>query len=167
MGRKFRKDMEGNKRLTLMSEIKIKIFSKEYEPEELLPEYKTEGSAGMDLKAAIKEPLIIKPHEIKVVPTGLGISLSDMSSVILVYARSGLASKYGISMANSVGVIDSDYRGEIFCPLINLSNKEFILKPLERMAQLVISPILKPKLKLVEDLGKTSRGAGGFGHTGR
>ena len=150
-----------------MNKIKVKIFSTEYKSEELLPEYKTEGSAGMDLKAAIKEPLNIKPQEIKLVPTGLGISLEDTDNVALVYARSGLALKHGITMANSVGVIDSDYRGEIFCPLINLSNQEFILKPLERMAQLVIAPILKPQLEVVEDLDETSRGDGGFGHTGR
>ena len=150
-----------------MNKIKVKIFSKEYKMEELLPEYKTTGSAGMDLKAAITEPLIIKPQEIKLVPTGLGISLGNTNNVALVYARSGLSSKYGITMANSVGVIDSDYRGEIFCPLINLSNKEFILKPLERMAQMVIAPILKPEIEVVEDLDETARGHGGFGHTGR
>ena len=150
-----------------MNKIKVKLFSKEYKMEELIPEYKTKGSAGMDLKAAITEPLILKPHEIKLVPTGLGISLGDTNNVALVYARSGLSSKHGITMANSVGVIDSDYRGEIFCPLINLSNKEFILKPLERMAQMVIAPILKPEIEVVEDLDETARGDGGFGHTGR
>lgn len=150
-----------------MNTIKIKIFSKDYEEKELLPEYKTKGSAGMDLKAAIKEPIVLKPQEIQLIPTGIGISLGDTNNVALVYARSGLSAKHGIAMANSVGVIDSDYRGEIFCPLINLSKEDFILKPLERMAQMVISPIYKPDLEVVEDLDETTRGAGGFGHTGR
>lgn len=150
-----------------MDKIHIKLFSKEYSITELLPEYKTRGSAGMDLKAAIKEPVTIKPQEIKLIPTGVGISLSNTDNVALIYARSGLSSKYGITMANSVGVIDSDYRGEIFCPLINLSDKEFILKPLERMAQLVVAPIFKPEIEVVDDLDETERGEGGFGHTGR
>ena len=150
-----------------MDKIHIKLFSKEYSITELLPEYKTRGSAGMDLKAAIKEPVVIKPQEIKLVPTGVGISLSNTDNVALIYARSGLSSNYGITMANSVGVIDSDYRGEIFCPLINLSDKEFILKPLERMAQLVVAPIFKPEIEVVDDLDETERGEGGFGHTGR
>ena len=150
-----------------MKKLKIKIMSEIFSPDELMPEYKTHGSAGMDLKAAIPEPVIIKPKEIRLIPTGIAIGLEDNSTVALVYARSGLAAKHGITLANSVGVIDSDYRGEIFCPLTNLSEKDFELKPLERMAQLVISPVHVPRVEVVEELDETKRGAGGFGHTGR
>lgn len=150
-----------------MKKLKIKIVSELYGPTDLMPEYKTRGSAGMDLKAAIAEPVILKPKEIRLIPTGIAIALEDNRSVALVYARSGLAAKHGIALANSVGVIDSDYRGEIFCPLTNLSDEEFELKPLERMAQLVISPVHVPKVEIVEELDDTIRGAGGFGHTGR
>lgn len=150
-----------------MDKLKVKIISTTYKANDLLPEYKTEGSAGMDLKAAIKEKIILKPGERKLIPSGIAISLSDKNTVALIYARSGLAAKYGIALANSVGVVDSDYRGEIFCPLINLSDTDFILQPLERMAQLVIAPVHIMDIEVVEDLDITLRGSGGFGHTGR
>lgn len=150
-----------------MNKLLVKQITKIYSAKEVLPEYKTKGSAGMDLKAAINEPILIKPGETKLIPTGFAISLGDAAVVGLVYARSGLASKHGIALANGVGVIDSDYRGEIFCPLINLSKEDFLLKPLERMAQLVITPILLPTIEVVEELDETGRGSGGFGHTGR
>lgn len=150
-----------------MDKLKVKIVSEIYKADDLLPEYKTEGSAGMDLKAAIKENIIIMPGERRLIPSGLAISLSDKNTVALIYARSGLASKHGIGLANSVGVVDSDYRGEIFCPLINLSDKEFILQPLERMAQLIIAPVHIMDIEVVDELDATVRGSGGFGHTGR
>lgn len=150
-----------------MDKLKVKIISDIYKAEDLLPEYKTDGSAGMDLKAAIAEEIILSPGERKLIPSGIAISLSDKNTVALIYARSGLASKFGICLANSVGVVDSDYRGEIFCPLINLSDKEFVLKPLERMAQLIIAPIHKMDIEIVDELDSTKRGSGGFGHTGR
>ena len=150
-----------------MDKLKVKIVSETYKAEDLLPEYKTEGSAGMDLKAAISDEIILMPGERKLIPSGLAISLSDKNTVALIYARSGLAAKHGIGLANSVGVVDSDYRGEIFCPLINLSDKEFILKPLERMAQLIIAPVHIMDIEVVDELDATKRGSGGFGHTGR
>ncbi len=150
-----------------MDKMKVMIVSTRYKAEDLLPEYKTKGSAGMDLKAAIDEDIIILPGERKLIPSGIAISLSHKNTVALIYARSGLAAKHGIGLANSVGVVDSDYRGEIFCPLINLSDKEFILKPLERMAQLIIAPVHIMDIEVVEELDSTVRGSGGFGHTGR
>ncbi len=150
-----------------MDKLKVKIVSEIYKAEELLPVYKTEGSAGMDLKAAISEEITLKPGERKLIPSGIAISLSDKNTVALIYARSGLASKHGIGLANGVGVVDSDYRGEVFCPLINLSEIDFKLKPLERMAQLIIAPVHIMDIEVVEDLDLTLRGSGGFGHTGR
>lgn len=150
-----------------MDRLKIKIVSAKYKAEDLLPEYKTEGSAGMDLKAAIDEEVVLLPGERRLIPSGIAISLSDKNTVALIYARSGLAVKHGIGLANSVGVVDSDYRGEIFCPIINLSDKEFTLKPLERMAQLIIAPVHIMDIEVVDELDSTLRGSGGFGHTGR
>jgi dUTP pyrophosphatase len=150
-----------------MDRLKVKIVSVKYNAEDLLPEYKTEGSAGMDLKAAIDKEVVLLPGERRLIPSGIAISLSDKNTVALIYARSGLAAKHGIGLANSVGVVDSDYRGEIFCPLINLSDKEFTLKPLERMAQLIIAPVHIMNIEVVEELDSTLRGSGGFGHTGR
>ena len=150
-----------------MDKLKVKIVSETYKAEDLLPEYKTEGSAGMDLKAAIIEEITLMPGERRLIPSGIAISLSDKKTVALIYARSGLAAKHGIALANSVGVVDSDYRGEIFCPLINLSDKDFILKPLERMAQLIIAPVHIMNIEVVDELDATKRGIGGFGHTGR
>ena len=131
-----------------------------------LPTRASDGAAGLDLYADVPGAIANYPGETKKIHTGIAIELRPYQ-VGLVYPRSGRATKDGLRLAISVGVIDSDYRGEIFCPLINLSNQEFILKPLERMAQLVIAPILKPQLEVVEDLDETSRGDGGFGHTGR
>ncbi len=150
-----------------MELLKVKVVSSLFSQEELLPEYKTPGSAGMDLRAAIAEPVTLKPGEIRLVPSGIAISLGETRAVALVYARSGLAAKHGIALANGVGVIDADYRGEILCPLINQSQREFTLNPLERMAQLVITPMFMPPLEVVEELDDTQRGSGGFGHTGK
>ena len=108
----------------------------------------TEGSAGMDLYACIDEPVPIAPHEIRVIPTGLAI-------------------KNGIAPANCVGVIDSDYRGEVCVGLLNQTEKEFTVDPGERIAQMVISPVILPAIEVVDELGDTDRGAGGFGSTGR
>ena len=145
----------------------IKIMREQFKPSDILPEYKTGGSAGMDLKAAIDEPLTLAPGERKLVPTGIAIHIPGEDKVGLVYPRSGLSSKKGIGLANSVGVIDSDYRGEIFCPLINHSKEEYVLEPLERMAQLVIAPIHVMDLNVVDSLEDSERGAGGFGSTGK
>lgn len=149
-----------------MDKLQIKVVSDKFAAKDLLPEYKTEGSAGMDLKAAIESEIVLQPGERRLIPSGIAISLSDKRTVALIYARSGLSTKHGITMANGVGVVDSDYRGEIFCPLINLSDKEFILRPLDRMAQLIVAPVHIMKIEVVDELDDTKRGSGGFGHTG-
>lgn len=127
----------------------------------------TEGSAGMDLYACIDEPVTIAPHEIRLIPTGIAIALESPDYVAYLYARSGLAIKHGIAPANCVGVIDSDYRGEVCAGLLNTTEKEFTIMPDERIAQLVIAPVILPEIEVVDELDDTDRGAGGFGSTGR
>ena len=131
-----------------------------------LPEYATPGSAGMDLKANIDEPFVLKPLERQIVPTGLFIALPDGYSADI-QPRSGLAAKYGVTVANSPGLCDSDYRGEIKVILINLSNENFVVNPGERIAQLVIRHFEKVEWNEVATLDETERGEGGFGHTGK
>lgn len=130
-----------------------------------LPKYKTEGSAGMDLTACIDENIILKPLERKLVKTGIAIALPNNYEA-QVRPRSGLALKNGISVLNTPGTIDADYRGEIGVILINLSNEDFVVERGMRIAQLVISPIVQAELVEVEELDETLRGQGGFGSTG-
>lgn len=131
----------------------------------ILPEYQTERSAGMDLHAAIEKPIKLKPMERKVIPTGLAIALPDGHEA-QIRARSGLAAKHGIAMANGVGTIDADYRGEIGAILINLSNEVFTIEPGMRIAQLVIARYEKMEWQETDSLEKTTRSQGGFGSTG-
>ena len=130
-----------------------------------LPKYKTEGSAGMDLTACIDENIILKPLERKLIKTGIAIALPNNYEA-QVRPRSGLALKNGISVLNTPGTIDVDYRGEIGVILINLSNEDFVVERGMRIAQLVISPIVQAELVEVEELDETLRGQGGFGSTG-
>ncbi len=127
----------------------------------------TAGSAGMDLYACIDEAITIAPHEIKLIPTGIAIALESAEYVAYLYARSGLAIKHGIAPANCVGVIDSDYRGEVCVGLINQTTEPFVIETNERIAQMVISPVILPEIEVVDELDDTDRGAGGFGSTGR
>lgn len=131
-----------------------------------LPERATDGSAGMDLFALLDEPICIKAGQRELVPTGIAIALPSNRYVALVYARSGLAIKNGITLSNCVGVIDSDYRGEIKVGLINLSDEDCIINPHDRIAQMVIAPIELPEIQEVGELDETTRGEGGFGSTG-
>ena len=130
------------------------------------PFYATPGSAGMDLSACIDEPIVIKKGEIAFIPTGIAISLPSNDYVAYIYARSGLACKKGITLANCVGVIDSDYRGEIKVILINWGTEDFTVNFGDRIAQLVIAPVCIADINITEDLDETSRGTGGFGSTG-
>ncbi len=130
-----------------------------------LPRYETAGSAGMDIKAALEEPILLKPLQRVLIPTGLYIELPDGFEA-QVRPRSGLAIKKGLSVLNSPGTIDSDYRGEIKVIMINLSNESVIVNTGERIAQLVISKYEKAELIEVDELSNSDRGAGGFGHTG-
>lgn len=142
--------------------MQIKIINKSSLP---LPKYKTEGSAGVDLYANIKSQEILKPLDRILIPTGIYVSIPSGYEG-QVRPRSGLALKHGITLANAIGTIDSDYRGEIKVILINLSNEDFIIKRGDRIAQLVFTKYEKIKFVEVDSLNSTDRGIGGFGHTG-
>lgn len=131
-----------------------------------IPNRATTGSAGMDLCACIDEPITIPARGHAVVPTGIAISIPQ-DFVAMVYARSGLAIKHGIGLLNSVGVIDSDYRGEIRVGLVNQFDKDYEIQPNERIAQLIIQPIATPEIVECDSLDDTQRGSGGFGSTGK
>jgi dUTP pyrophosphatase len=142
--------------------IKVKIVNKSTNP---LPEYSTPLSAGMDLRAFLKEPLVIEPMQRALIPTGLFIELPEEYEA-QVRPRSGLAIKHGITVLNSPGTIDADYRGEIKVILINLSNEPFTINNGDRIAQMVIAAHETAEFVQVEELSETQRGSGGFGHTG-
>ncbi len=147
-------------------EVKVKLMHKIGGQVDFIPSYATQGSAGMDLKACIEEPITIAPGQIVKLPTGIAIQIPDKYTGGFVFPRSGLSSKNGISLINCVGVIDSDYIGEIICPLVNHSEKEFAINPGDRIAQLVFMPVCNASLVQVDELMETERGSGGFGSTG-
>ena len=131
-----------------------------------VPEYKTEGAAGMDLCAAIDKPITLKPLERTLIPTGLKIEL-EHGYEAQIRPRSGLSIKHGITLINCVGTVDEDYRGEVCVAVVNLSNDEYTIQPDERVAQMVIARVEQAKLEVVTELSETARGAGGFGSTGK
>lgn len=132
-----------------------------------IPAAATKQSAGLDLKACIPEPMTINPGEIKSFPIGLAVCPEKEDVALLVFPRSGLASKHGITLPNCVGVIDSDYRGEISVPLINLGREPYTVMPGERLAQLITVPIIFPEVEVAEELPESERGTAGFGSSGR
>lgn len=133
---------------------------------QILPEYKTEGAAGMDLCAAISEPLELKPLERTLIPTGLKIEL-EHGYEAQIRPRSGMSIKHGITLINCVGTIDEDYRGEVCVPVVNISNEAYTIQPQERIAQMIISKYEQAKIEVVIQLTETLRGEGGFGSTGK
>ncbi len=144
----------------------VKVLVKKLDPKVQLPKYKTEGLSGMDLMAFIKNPIEIEPYNLALIPTGITVAIpNDLE--IQIRPRSGLAAKSNISVLNTPGTIDSDYRGEIKIILFNHGNKKFIVKNNDRVAQMVLTPILKVDFEEVEILPKTLRGSGGFGSTGK
>lgn len=132
-----------------------------------LPQFATAGSAGADLCCNLDEPLTLEPMGRALVPTGLAMQLPDAQHGAFVFARSGLSIKHGLALSNGVGVIDSDYRGELHVGLVNLSQEAYTIQPGERIAQLVILPVVQFDAVEAEELEKTRRGTGGFGSTGR
>ena len=144
----------------------VKILVKKFDKKIKLPSYKTNGSSGMDLMAYIKKNIVIHPGDIAMIPTGIAIAIPK-NYEIQIRPRSGLAINNGISVLNTPGTVDSDYRGELKIILINLSKKPFIVKSGDRIAQMVLCPIVKGKFKQVKILPKTIRGKGGFGSTGK
>ncbi|MBE6860074.1 MAG: dUTP diphosphatase [Ruminococcus sp.] len=133
----------------------------------VIPKRATTGSAGYDLCACIDENIVIGKGQIVKVPTGISAEINTNEAALMIYARSGLASKNGVTLVNCVGVVDSDYRGEIVVPLINLGNDDYILEKGARIAQLVVTPVLLPEIEEASELSETSRGFGGFGSTGK
>ena len=144
-------------------EIKYKTLRSSATP----PLRATEGSAGADLCAAVDGPVTIRPHTAEQIPTGLAIELPSCEYAAFVFARSGLSRKHGVAPVNGVGVIDSDYRGEIIVALVNQFDEPYTIMPGERVAQLVVMPVISAEFRLTDELSDTARGAGGFGSTGK
>ena len=132
-----------------------------------LPQYATAGSAGLDLRACITDPLVLNPGEAQLIPTGMAIHLDDAGFAALILPRSGLGHRHGIVLGNLVGLIDSDYQGQILVSCWNRGVEPFTIAPLERIAQMVVVPVVQARLNIVEDFAASERGAGGFGSTGR
>ena len=131
-----------------------------------LPSYATEGSAGLDLRAMLEAPLILEPGQTSLLPTGLAIHIADPGLAAMILPRSGLGHKHGIVLGNMVGLIDSDYQGQLMVSCWNRSQQPFTIEPGERIAQLVLVPVVQANLEIVSEFADSQRGAGGFGHTG-
>ena len=144
----------------------VKILVKKFDKDIKLPSYKTSGSSGMDLVAYIKNKITINPGKTAIIPAGIAVAIPK-NYEIQIRPRSGLAAKKGISVLNTPGTVDSDYRGEIKIILINLSKKSFVVKSGDRVAQMILCPVAKGKLQVVNNLPKTLRGKRGFGSTGK
>ena len=147
-------------------ELKIKAVSPKIGKEIPTPFYATPGSAAMDLHACLDQPITLLPGGRTVIPTGLAIALPSADYVALVFARSGLGIKHGVAPANCVGVIDSDYRGEILVGLHNAGQEDYTIQPGDRIAQLMVIPVVQAQVRMVDELDETRRGSGGFGSTG-
>jgi dUTP pyrophosphatase len=132
-----------------------------------MPAYATAGSAGLDLRAAIEEAITLRPGDTALIPSGLAIHLDDPGLAAMIIPRSGLGHKHGIVLGNLVGLIDSDYQGQVFVSCWNRGRDTFVVNPLERIAQLVVVPVVQVELNIVADFEESSRGAGGFGSTGK
>lgn len=150
-----------------MKKIEFKILDRRLGNEIPLPEYATTGSAGLDLRACLPENVELKPGETLLIPTGLAIHIGDRHLAAVILPRSGLGHKHGIVLGNLVGLIDSDYQGQIFVSCWNRGNSTFTINVGDRIAQMVFVPVVPVALEQVEEFDESSRGAGGFGHTGR
>ncbi len=149
-----------------MKHIQLKILDSKIGNELPLPEHATEGSAGVDLRACLDQPLTVKPGETHLVGTGIAIHIADPGFAAMLLPRSGLGHKHGIVLGNLVGLIDSDYQGELKVSCWNRGDTEFVVKPGERICQMIIVPVVQTEYEIVEEFDESDRGAGGFGHTG-
>ena len=147
--------------------IKVRILDARVGREFPLPAYATAGSAGMDLRACLDAPLVLPPGRSELIPTGLAIYVEDPTLAAVILPRSGLGHKHGIVLGNLVGLIDSDYQGQLMVSCWNRSQAPFTVNPGDRIAQLVVVPVVQVQLQVVEDFAQTARGAGGFGHSGK
>jgi len=150
-----------------MQVIKLKILDDRLGNEFPLPDYATRGSAGVDLRACLDGPVSLEPGETVLIPTGMAIHIGDPSLAAVLLPRSGLGHKHGIVLGNLVGLIDSDYQGQVFVSCWNRGSEPFVVKPGERIAQMVMVPVVQVRFEVVEDFEESERGAGGFGHSGR
>ncbi|GMR06185.1 MAG: dUTP diphosphatase [Gammaproteobacteria bacterium] len=149
-----------------MKHIQLKILNSKIGNELPLPEHATEGSAGVDLRACLDQPLTVKPGETHLIGTGIAIHVADPGFAAMLLPRSGLGHKHGIVLGNLVGLIDSDYQGELKVSCWNRGDTEFTVKPGERICQMIIVPVVQAEYEIVEEFDESDRGAGGFGHTG-
>jgi deoxyuridine 5'-triphosphate nucleotidohydrolase len=147
--------------------LKVRILDPRIGTEFPLPAYATAGSAGMDLRACLSAPLVLEPGRAELIPSGLAIYVEDPGLAAVILPRSGLGHKHGIVLGNLVGLIDSDYQGQLMVSVWNRGAAAFTVQPGERIAQLVVVPVVQVDLQVVEDFTSTTRGAGGFGHSGR
>jgi dUTP pyrophosphatase len=150
-----------------MRKIELKILDERLGDEFPLPEYATEGSAGMDLRAMLDAPLELHPGQTELIPTGMAIHVEDPHQAAIILPRSGLGHKHGIVLGNLVGLIDADYQGQLFVSCWNRGSEPFRIEIGERIAQLVVVPVIRAKFEVVEEFNASERGAGGFGHSGR
>ncbi|MDF1762517.1 MAG: dUTP diphosphatase [Oleibacter sp.] len=150
-----------------MHSLQVKVLDKRLGDTIAMPEYATSGSAGLDLRACVDEPVTLAPGETILIKTGLAIFIEDPSIAAIILPRSGLGHKHGIVLGNLVGLIDSDYQGELMVSCWNRGNKTFTIDIGERLAQLVLVPVIQAKFEMVEAFTETERGSGGFGHSGR
>lgn len=150
-----------------MKKIQLKILDKRLGTEIPLPEYATDGSAGLDLRACLDNTTLLKPGETLLIPTGMAIHIGDPDIAAVLLPRSGLGHKHGIVLGNLVGLIDSDYQGQVFVSCWNRGHQPFEIAVGERIAQMVFVPVLRTTFEYVEEFQESHRGSGGFGHTGR
>jgi dUTP pyrophosphatase len=150
-----------------MQRIQLKVLDRRIGTEFPLPDYATDGSAGMDLRACVEDGLCILPGETHLIPTGLAIHIEDPALAAVLLPRSGLGHKHGIVLGNLVGLIDSDYQGQLFVSCWNRGQDSFTIQPGERIAQMIFVPVVRAKFEVVSEFDVSQRGAGGFGHTGR
>ncbi|HRG63620.1 MAG TPA: dUTP diphosphatase [Burkholderiales bacterium] len=150
-----------------MQNNKVQLKLLDNKVKDYLPQYATQGSAGLDLRACLDAPLTLKPGQTELIPTGIAIHIEDNQLCGMILPRSGLGHKHGIVLGNLVGLIDSDYQGQLFISIWNRGQTEFVLNPLERIAQLVIVPVVQVGFELVDDFTQSDRGEGGFGSTGK
>ncbi|MBE3671833.1 MULTISPECIES: dUTP diphosphatase [Pseudoalteromonas] len=150
-----------------MKQVEVKILNPKVGNEIPLPTYATDGSAGVDLRACIDEPLTLEPGQTELIPTGIAIHMKSKDMAATILPRSGLGHKHGIVLGNLVGLIDSDYQGQLFISCWNRGNDTFTIEPADRIAQLMFIPVIQPEFQLVEEFDESERGEGGFGHSGR
>ncbi len=149
-----------------MRSIELKILDSRLGDSIELPHYATGGSAGLDMRACIDEPVTVEPGETVLIPTGLAIHIGDPSLAAVLLPRSGLGHKHGLVLGNLTGLIDSDYQGQVFISCWNRSSTVYVVQPAERIAQMVFVPVQQVRFSVVEEFGDSDRGAGGFGHSG-